>query len=60
MAAMTNHTGYKTNDSQQTGGIKERFPNYLRAYGAQPVCGVLAVNRSADMYRNFSVLNSGR
>ena len=57
MTAMTNHTGYKTNDSQQTGGIKERFPNYLRAYGAQPV---LAVNRSADMYRNFSVLNSGR
>ncbi|MDE7313800.1 MAG: hypothetical protein K2N87_19615 [Eubacterium sp.] len=59
-AAITNKTVFQAKAEQKNSSIKERFPNYLRAYGAQTVYGLLALNRNTDAYRNFSILNGGR
>lgn len=61
-AAITNKAVFqqKAGQKQQNSSIKERFPNYLRAYGAQTVYGLLALNRNTDAYRNYSILNGGR
>lgn len=60
--AMKKYTAFQTKAGQKQPGssIRERFPNYLRSYGAQSVYGVLAFHRSTDAYRNYSILNSGR